>query len=77
MTDPVDKLLHRDEHREDMLRTLGLKLSTLLDVTDEYRAAWRAATGVGWAKGDLLKAGFVDPTRLPRRSTPRRIETEH
>ncbi|MDY4263135.1 MAG: hypothetical protein SOX57_07375 [Schaalia hyovaginalis] len=76
MTDPVDKLLQRDEHREDMLRALGLKLSTLLDVTDEYRAAWRVATSVGWAKADLLKVGFVDPTRLPRRSTPRRIENE-
>lgn len=76
MTDPVDKLLQRDEHREDMLRALGLKLSTLLDVTDEYRTAWRAATSVGWAKADLLKVGFVDPTRLPRRSTPRRIENE-
>lgn len=76
MTDPVDKLLQRDEHREDMLRALGLKLSTLLDVTDEYRTAWRVATSVGWAKADLLKVGFVDPTRLPRRSTPRRIENE-
>ena len=66
---PVDKLLAKDQHREDMLRALGSAHMTMLDVADEYRQAWKAAAGVGWARVDLLKAGFIDPTKLPR--TPR------
>lgn len=68
MTDPVGRLLERDEHRETMLRNLGNKLASLLESVDEYRDAWKATTGVGWAKADLLKAGFIDPVGLPRRA---------
>lgn len=76
MTDPVEKLLERDEHRETMLRTLGSKLTTMWEVSDEYKDAWRAATGVGWARADLIKAGFVDPSKLPRRTSTRRSVNE-
>ena len=64
--DPVATLLDRDEHREDMLRNLGRGLNNLADVAEEYKVAWKAAVGVGWVKGDLVKAGFVDPSKLPR-----------
>lgn len=63
--DPVAALLDRDEHREDMLRNLGQSLNNLAEVTDEYKAAWKAAVGVGWLKADLARVGFVDPTKLP------------
>lgn len=66
MKNPVAVLLGRDEHKEEMLRGLGLALGNLADAVEEYRAAWRSATGTGWAKGDLVKAGFVDPLKLPR-----------
>jgi hypothetical protein len=66
MKDPVAALLERDEHREDMLRGLGLALRNLADVVGEYKSAWKAATGTGWAKADLVKAGFLDPVKLPR-----------
>lgn len=72
--DPVSKLLARDHTREDLLRTLGQNLTTLNEIIDEYRVAWRAATGVGWAKADLIKAGFTDPMKLPRASRPRTRE---
>ena len=64
--DPVAVLLDRDGHKEEMLRGLGLALGNLADVVEEYRSAWKSATGTGWAKGDLVKAGFVDPLKLPR-----------
>lgn len=64
--DPVAALLERDEHKEEMLRGLGLALGNLADVVEEYRSAWKSATGTGWAKADLVKAGFVDPLKLPR-----------
>jgi hypothetical protein len=64
--DPVAKLLEKDANKEEMLRALGSAQLTLADVVVEYRDAWKAATGVGWARGDLLKAGFTDPGRLPR-----------
>lgn len=64
--DPVAVLLDRDEHKEEMLRGLGLALGNLADVLEAYRVAWKSATGTGWAKNDLLRAGFVDPLKLPR-----------
>lgn len=64
--DPVAVLLGRDGHKEEMLRGLGLALGNLADVVEEYRSAWKSATGTGWTKGDLVKAGFVDPLKLPR-----------
>ena len=59
-------LLERDGHKEEMVRSLGLTLAKLASAIEEYRAAWKSATGAGWARGDLLRAGFVDPLKLPR-----------
>lgn len=73
--DPVAALLDRDEHREDMLRNLGQSLNNLAEVTDEYKAAWKAAVGVGWLKADLARVGFVDPTKLPRLTGSPRAQT--
>ena len=71
ITDPVEKLLVRDAAKEGMLRQLGLAQRSLLEDAREFREAWKAATGVGWATVDLKKAGFCDPVRLPRQSVPR------
>jgi hypothetical protein len=69
--DPVAKLLERDENKGEMLRALGSAQTSLANVVAEYRDAWKAATGVGWARPDLLRAGFTDPNRLPRLGTRR------
>lgn len=66
---PVDKLLKQDEHREAMLRALGSAHTALGDAVANYRLAFRTATTIGWPKADLIKAGFPDPTRLPKAST--------
>ena len=71
ITDPVEKLLVKDAAKEDMLRQLGLAQRSLLEDVREFREAWKAATGVGWATADLKKAGFCDPARLPRQASPR------
>ncbi len=63
ITDPVEKLLVRDAAKEGMLRQLGLAQRSLLEDVREFREAWKAATGVGWATVDLKKAGFCDPVR--------------
>ena len=31
-----------------------------------YRDAWRAARDIGWARTDLVRAGLIDPRRLPQ-----------
>lgn len=64
--DPVLVLLERDGHKEEVVRSLGMALAKLASAIEEYRAAWKSATGTGWARGDLLKAGFADPLKLPR-----------
>lgn len=66
---PVDKLLKQDEHREAMLRALGSAHTALGDAVANYRLAFKTATTIGWPKADLIKAGFPDPTRLPKAST--------
>lgn len=65
---PVDKLLKQDEHREAMLRALGSAHAALGDSVANYRLAFKTATTIGWPKADLIKAGFPDPTRLPKAS---------
>ena len=66
---PVDKLLKKDERREAMLRALGSAHTALDDAIANYRLAFKTATTIGWPKADLTKAGFPDPTRLPKAST--------
>ena len=66
--DPVHKLLEKDEHREAALRALGDAHHALDEAIAVYRTAFKAATSIGWPKSDLTKAGFPDPTRLPKAS---------
>ena len=66
---PLDKLLQKDEHREAVLRALGSAHTALEDAVANYRLAFKAATSIGWSKADLTKAGFPDPTRLPKPAT--------
>ena len=66
--DPVHKLLEKDEHREAALRALGDAHHALDEAIAVYRTAFKAATSIGWPKADLTKAGFPDPTRLPKAS---------
>ena len=56
--DPLHKLLKKDEDREAAVRALGVVHSTLDDAIAAYRS-----------KADLTRAGFPDPTRLPKVST--------
>lgn len=68
-TNPADELLAAESDRTTRARELGTALTALLTDVEVYKAAWRAALGVGFAKTDLVRAGFIDPARLPR---PRR-----
>lgn len=68
----VTQLLRADEHKAEMLHALGRAHDNFVSVKEEYRQAWRAATGVGWAKADLVRAGFLSPERLPRVNNPQR-----
>ncbi|CED91302.1 hypothetical protein [Actinomyces succiniciruminis] len=66
MTDPAAQLLQAESDRAALARALGEKHTSLMHVIEEYRAGWKAATAGGWAKRDLARAGFTDPSRLPR-----------
>lgn len=63
---PVDVLLKADEEKNEMLRALGRALEGVDAAHSAYREAWRSARGTGWARADLVRAGFIDPARLPR-----------
>jgi hypothetical protein len=67
--DPLHKLLKKDEDREAAVRALGDTHSTLDEAVAAYRSAFKAATSIGWSKADLTRAGFPDPTRLPKTTT--------
>ncbi|MCI7456332.1 hypothetical protein [Actinomyces urogenitalis] len=72
-TDPLTSLLRADAQRTDAARELTSAMSALVDAASSYRTAWRRATSLGWARTDLVRAGLVDPQRLPRnlaRATP-------
>ncbi|MDK8237445.1 hypothetical protein [Actinomyces urogenitalis] len=72
-TDPLTSLLRADAQRTDAARDLTSAMSTLVNAVSIYKAAWRHATSLGWARTDLVRAGLVDPQRLPRnlaRATP-------
>lgn len=68
-TNPVDELLAADSDRDKRARELGTALTTLLEDVETYRKAWKQALAAGFARTDLLRAGFIDPAKLPR---PRR-----
>lgn len=65
-TNPVDELLAAESDRDKRARELGAALTALLGDVETYRNAWRQATAAGFAKTDLLRAGFIDPAKLPR-----------
>ena len=67
--DPLHKLLKKDEDREATVRALGDAHSILDEAIAAYRSAFKAATSIGWSKTDLTRAGFPDPTRLPKVAT--------
>lgn len=67
--DPLHKLLKKDEDREVVVRALGDAHHALDEAIATYRTAFKAATSIGWSKADLTRAGFPDPTRLPKAST--------
>lgn len=68
-SDPVSALLRTEGARADAARALADAHSALTDAMSAYRDAWRAARAVGWARTDLMRAGLLDPRRLPQ---PRR-----
>ncbi|SPT53477.1 Uncharacterised protein [Actinomyces bovis] len=78
MIDPLEALLSSDNARAAAARNLGAAHKEMIDAIAAYRACWRTATGCGWSKTDLVRAGFTDPTRLPRKSTtqPAKTNTE-
>lgn len=65
-TNPVDELLAADSDRAQRARELGTALTALLADVETYRAAWKQALAAGFARTDLLRAGFIDPAKLPR-----------
>ena len=66
---PVDELLAAESDRDKRARELGTALTALLGDVETYRTAWKQALAAGFARTDLLRAGFIDPAKLPR---PRR-----
>lgn len=69
---PVDELLAAESDRDKRARELGTALTALLGDVETYRKAWKQALTSGFARTDLLRAGFIDPAKLPR---PRRATT--
>ena len=69
---PVDELLAAESDRDKRARELGAALTALLGDVETYRTAWKQALAAGFARTDLLRAGFIDPAKLPR---PRRATT--
>ena len=69
---PVDELLAAESDRDKRARELGTALTALLGDVETYRTAWKQALAAGFARTDLLRAGFIDPAKLPR---PRRTST--
>lgn len=68
-SDPARALLRTEGARADAARALTDAARALTDTMGVYRDAWRAARAVGWARTDLVRAGLLDPRRLPQ---PRR-----
>ena len=69
---PVDGLLAAESDRDKRARELGTALAALLGDVETYRKAWKQALAAGFARTDLLRAGFIDPAKLPR---PKRTST--
>ena len=67
--DPVSAQLNTENDRTAAAQNLGRDLATLNEAIDAYKNAWKTATTAGWAKTDLVRAGFLDPSRLPRTTT--------
>lgn len=63
---PVERLLRMNEDKVKCVDTLGAARDALDVAIVEYRAAWKSARDAGWAKNDLVRAGFKDATTLPR-----------
>lgn len=72
---PVERLLAQDRSKVEQVHTLGIGLQELELAMKGYRAAWKSARDGGWAKNDLVRAGFIDPARLPR-STARTMSEQ-
>lgn len=71
--DPVATLLQTEDTRAAAVRALSDNHQALLSAMGSYRDAWRAARETGWARTDLVRAGLLDPRRLPqirRRAQP-------
>lgn len=68
----ADLLLRWDHSRQDMLHDLEMKHTLAFEAMQEYREAFKVARKVGWAKADLVRVGFLDPTRLPHKPQPKR-----
>lgn len=64
--DPVSALLNAENNRTSAAENLGRDLATLTAAIETYKDTWKNATAAGWAKTDLIRAGFLDPSRLPR-----------
>ncbi|WP_172193325.1 hypothetical protein [Actinomyces faecalis] len=78
-TDPLTALLRTDTERTDAARELATAMTALVDAAASYKAAWRHATSLGWARTDLVRAGLLAPQRLPRnlaRTTPQPTATQ-
>ena len=65
---PLQTLLAANTSKTEAAQNLGATYDTLTKALDEYKDAFATATKTGWAKNDLLRAGFADPAklRLPR-----------
>lgn len=62
----VERAMELAETRAQALTNLGDAHAQLVAAIESYRSAWKATTGTGWAKTELVRSGFTDPARLPR-----------
>lgn len=64
-THPTEALIRYDDAKRVAIEDLGAQFDALVGAITEYREAFRGAASRGWARTDLIGAGFVDPKKLP------------
>ena len=67
-SNPLETLLAVNSNKTQAAQDLSATYDTFTKALDEYKGAFATACKNGWAKKDLLRAGFADPAklRLPR-----------
>ena len=67
-SNPLATLLAVNDNKTQAAQDLSQAHQELTRALENYKLVFATATKTGWAKNDLLRAGFADPAklRLPR-----------